>query len=308
MQGRYGYALGEIEKRQAPFKVVAHLLALISRQSVPLVCNNNQRAAALHYQAQQADVLFGYAFLGIEHGNHDLCTFYGLQCLDDAEFLDRFVHTGLATYSRRIDKQVLAIVALERNRDTVTRRTRLVEYDHPLLAKQAVCQRRFTNVGTTDNGDSQLPVVFVFGVFCRLCYFEAAEDVIHHRANTVSVCGRHRNGIAQTQTMEIAVGDRGIQPFGLVNRQARLLGVFSREFGDMLVCRREAATTVDHNDGDVRFPQSNHSLLDHDLCYALFPTRQTACVDNEIGNWAQLAETVYAVSGQAGKVRDQGVA
>ncbi len=134
------------------------------RQPVPFVGHDDQRAAAFEHQSEQADVLLGHAVVCIQHGDHDLRLLDGLQRLDDAEFLDRLVHARLAANAGRIDQQVLAIVALERHGDAVPRRAGLIEDDEPLFAQQSIRERRFANVGSTDDGDAQLFVVVIPGL------------------------------------------------------------------------------------------------------------------------------------------------
>ena len=84
--------------------------------------------------------------------------------------------------------------------------------------------------------------------------------------------------------------------------------MFSGELRDMLVCRVNAASAVDHDDCDIGLLQSPHSLFDHCRSDALFPARETACVYDEIGYRTKLAKAVDAITCQTGIVRDQGVA
>ena len=81
VQRRNRDPLGEVQKRQATFEIVAHLLALLGRETVPLIGDDDQRPASFEDQTEQADVLFGNAFLRIENGHNDMCFLDRLQRL-----------------------------------------------------------------------------------------------------------------------------------------------------------------------------------------------------------------------------------
>ena len=81
--------LGEVQEREPALQVVPDLLSLFRRQPIPFVGDDDQRPAPFQHQPEQADVLFGHTFPGVEHGDDDMGPLDGLQCLDDTELLDR---------------------------------------------------------------------------------------------------------------------------------------------------------------------------------------------------------------------------
>ena len=67
----------------------------------------------------------------------------------------------------------------------------------------------------------------------------------------------------------------------------------------MLVSGRQTAAAVNHDDRGVGFLQRLDGLLDHGLVDAFLTTRNAAGIDDQVGNRAELAETVLAVAGEA---------
>jgi hypothetical protein len=143
-----GHRPHEIEKRQAALELLADLPPVIEVQAVPLVDDDDECAAALDDQPQEAHVLLGDAFAGIEHGDHHLRPLHRLQRLDDAELLDRLVHSRAAPDPGGIDQNVRPPVALERHGHAVPGRARLVVDHQAILAQQAVHERGLADVGT----------------------------------------------------------------------------------------------------------------------------------------------------------------
>ena len=83
------------------------------------------------------------------------CAFFDrLQRFDDAELLDRLADARLAADTGRVDQHVFAIGTLEAHLYRVSRRTRLVEDDQPVLAEQSVGKRRLADVRAPDDGDA----------------------------------------------------------------------------------------------------------------------------------------------------------
>ena len=136
----------EIEERQAQVQAGADLVALVRGDAVPLVDGDDQRAAALGDDAEQARILLGDRVVRVDHADHDVRRVDRLQRLDDAEFLDRFLDARAAPHAGRVDQRVAPAVALERHVHRIARRARLVERDQALLAEQAVDQRRLADV------------------------------------------------------------------------------------------------------------------------------------------------------------------
>ena len=230
----------------------------------------------------------------------------GLQCLDDTELLDRLADARLAPDSRRIDQHVLAIIALERNLDGIASRPRQIVDDQPLLTEQAIRQRRFADVGSTDDGNPEF--VFVVGLGRLRIRLESGQDAVHQRVDTIAVRRRDGYRLAEAQAVEICARGDGIESLGLVDGQPGLPCVAPCQLGNVFVGRRDAAAPVDHNDRHVGFLQRLDGLFDHGFVDTLFAAGYAAGIDHEVGNRPQFAKTVFAVACQAGVIGHERVA
>jgi hypothetical protein len=85
------------------------------------------------------------------------CTFdlrRTLQRLDDAEFLDHLVHFRFAANAGGIDQRVILAVTLKGYSNAIPCRSGLVEDHEPILANQAIDQRRLANIWPANDGDT----------------------------------------------------------------------------------------------------------------------------------------------------------
>ena len=309
VQRRERDALGEVEERQAPLQLVTDVLARIRAQSVPLVDNDDERAAPLQDQAEQAHVLLGDTLVGIEHRDDDLGLIDGLQRLDDTELLDRFVHARPASDAGRVDQCVLAIVLLERDRDAVPGRTRLIEDHETLLADDPVDERRLAHVRPADDRDPQSMLVVVIRRNCLvgLVCFEAFEYCLQQRLDVIAVRRRDGYRIAEAERMEFARRDRGIESLGLVDDDQCTSRVTARELGNVFVRGSQALAGVDHDEGDIGFREGADGLSRRMFVDAGLAASDATRVDDQEGNGTDLAEPVLPVPRQTRVVRDERV-
>ena len=86
-------------------ELAANLVALVHGNAVPLVHGEEHGAAALQRETEHACVLLAHLFVRIEHENHDVRIFDGLQRLRDADALDDVFHFRATTHARGVDEQ-----------------------------------------------------------------------------------------------------------------------------------------------------------------------------------------------------------
>ena len=148
-----------IQERQLQRYLVAHLLARMVIESVPLVDRNHQRATVLSDQAHQARILLADVGLRIDDGHDDMRALDCLQRLDDRELLDGLPDTRLAADAGSVHQHVRLAVVIEGYVDRIARRSRHIGGEHALLSDQTIHQRRFADVRPADNGDTDAAIV-----------------------------------------------------------------------------------------------------------------------------------------------------
>ncbi len=143
----------EIRELQPLLDLAANQIALFGRDVVPLVDGEHQRPALFDHRAQQTRVLLRDVVVRV-HDRHDhVRGLDGLQSLDHAEFLDRFLHAGAAPHARGVDQRVALAVALEGHHDGIARGAGLVVGDQAILAEQSIDQRALAHIGAADDRD-----------------------------------------------------------------------------------------------------------------------------------------------------------
>jgi hypothetical protein len=245
------------------------------------------------------------AFVPVEHGDDDLSLLDRLQCLDNTKFFDDLVHFRATPYPSSVDKYVLAIIALERNRNAIARRAGLVKDNEAVFTDQTINEGRLADIGAADDRDTQLVNLSVILFVGLLRDFEVGENRIHQCTDSVAMGGRHGMRVSNAKAMELARCKVGVETFGLVDRQPYLARVPACQVCDVLVGGSQPLASINHDDRCVRFPEGTHGLLNHALIDPDFTAGDTTGVDGEVRNCAQLAETILAVSCQARVVSNQ---
>ena len=149
--------------------------------------------------------------------------------------------------------------------------------------------------------------MLIVGFRRTFIFFERFQNSIHQGTDAIAVRGGDGNRVSQTQAVEVGIGCRGFETFGLVDRQPGLFRMAACQVGHVLVGCGYAAAPIDHDDRSVRFLQSLDGLINHCLINALLTTGNTAGIDDEIGYGSEFAEAVLAIAGQAGVVGHQRV-
>ena len=208
----------------------------------------------------------------------------------------------------RVDQFVLATVALKGHADTVPGRAGLIVDHQPVLAEQAVDERRLAHVRTPHDRDLQR--LRRIGGICRrlVVGVESGQRRLHHRGHAVAVGGGNGGGRAESQRVKLRVHEFGIESFALVRRQNGALCVASRKIGDVLVGRGEATAPVHEYDRDVGLGERSHRLFRHALVDFRFTAREPAGVDDDVGTGPDPTESVLAIPGQSRVIRDQRIA
>ena len=140
-----------------------------------------------------------------------------------------------------------------------------------------------------------------------------SKDTSQHRigetANALPV--RRRDGVRLThaQLEEFAQQRRLDHALGLVGSQQHGLAHGAQVPGDVVVLRRQAGTDVDHEDHRISLGHGLARLLGHFLDdAAVAGGLEAARVDDDELAVPDATVTVVAVTGQPGKVSDDGVA
>ena len=103
---------------------------------------------------------------------------------------------------------------MKRHEDAVARRAWHFAGNHPLFAEQAIDERGFSDVGTTDDGDADC---VRFGVFRRR-RFDAGQHMLHEIFAALAVARGDGQGVAQRQRMEIDGYGFGVEALGFGSR------------------------------------------------------------------------------------------
>src|SRR5688500_15714313 len=128
----------EVQKRQAQIQPSTNLVALVRGYAVPLIDRDQQRTAALGDHTEETCVLFCHGIVRIDDTNHHVRRVDSLQRLDDAEFLDRFFHSGAPPHTCGVYQGVFTSLALERYEYRIASCAGLIERDQAFFAEQAI--------------------------------------------------------------------------------------------------------------------------------------------------------------------------
>ena len=132
-------------------------------EQVPLVDDDDHRAAALVRIAADVGVVGGHAFGSVDHEQGDVAGFEMTAGHDDGEFFGHQMGLALAADAGGVDEaQALAFV-LDDFVDGVARGACNGRNDGPRSSGKRIEQRRFADVGTADDRDRSL-MLFKFAM------------------------------------------------------------------------------------------------------------------------------------------------
>ena len=310
MQCRNRYVFGPGHEAQAPIQRGTGLFALIVGQAIPFVDRDHQGAPSIQHQSEHGGVLVGDAFAGIDHEHHHLCRLDGLQGLDDAEFLDRFVDLGLAPDAGGVDQAVLAPVAFHVDRNRIARGARHIGGDHPVFAQQAVDQGGLADIGAADDRQAQAVRLGRFHVvagFIRLR--QMLVNPFQHGIQSTLVCSGYRNRFAQAEACEFGHGFVRIGSVDLVDQQQHWFAAAAQLRQDRFIQRQRALLGIDHEQNQARLFDRGLRLARGETSQALFVIADAAGIhQQERLALDPPADAVMTVAGDAGLVVHQRIA
>src|SRR5471030_535170 len=315
--------VGEVDEEQTALQLDLHVLALARLHTVPFVQRDNQCATRFQGEAQQVQVVIDDTLAGIHHEDHDVGVLDRLQGFDHGELFNFFVDLAALAHTCGVDQRVLLVVTLERDVDTVARGARLVIDDNPVFTEHAVDQRRLADVRATDDRD--LDAVFfawardalgflTFGnVFDLTGFFfrilgELAQGDFQHLGNAATMSACDRDGVTHAQRSKFGTGHFRVDVIDLVGNHEGTLVALAQVLANHLVGGSETGAGVYQEQHDIGFFDGQQRLLGHLFVHAVFITRDTAGVDQDVGTPLQLCLTVLAITGQTGQVADDSVA
>ena len=123
------------------------------------------------------------------------------------------------------------------------------------------------------------------------------------------MCGRHREYLSKPEFEKLGKLDSLQHALGFVGNQHTRLTQTAQVIGDIVVLGVQARARIHQQQHYIGFGHRLTRLFGHftnnaGLCRRL----KTTGIDNDIGMLALLAIAIVAVSGQTGKVRNDGVA
>ena len=246
------HRLGPVDEAELALHQRVGLLALVVALAVPLVDGHDQRAAGIEHRAEHRCVLVGHAFAGIEHDHRDLAVLDRLQRLDDRELLDRFLDLAATTQAGGVDQAVLAAIALEVDRDRIAGRARHVGGDHPLLAEDAVHQRRLADIGTADERDAD-----AFAGRCRGFRRRRPPATPPARAQAARRCPACApttpENVLDAVAREFSERRLRVDAVGLVDDEEGRRGDLAQPRQDVVIQRRRAFAPIDDEQDEVGF-------------------------------------------------------
>ena len=250
-------------------------------------------------------ILIRHVLSGVEHQNDDVGGFDSLQGLNDRKLLDGFEYTTLASHARRIDQLVFLVAAFELDLDRIARGTWLVKSNHPLFTQQRIDQGRLANVRAAGNGHTGN----TFGVVCVFRILrEFFQRIVDQTPHPFAMRGRNRMRFTQTQFMKVGRHHAAIHAFYLIDGNENGTIDPAEQLGNVLVERRDALATIDHENNPVCFVDGLLSLARHFLRDAFTGFRlETTRVDRQKALASDLAVTIVTIAGQPRHIGYNGI-
>ena len=177
----------------------------VAAGQIPLVEHERGRAAGLHRQLGDPQVLRGHAVGGVADDQRDVRALGRPLGAQRREVLDGLLDLGAAPDPGGVDEQHPAAVDLDRGVDRVAGGARDLGDDHPLAAEEGVDEARLADVRAPDHGQADDVVVLVLVVALGQQLDEPVEQVA--RAQALRGGDGHR--VAEPEAVEV-VGERDV--------------------------------------------------------------------------------------------------
>jgi hypothetical protein len=160
--------------------------------------------------------------------------------------LDSVVDLALPPQPGGVDEDEIFAMIPHRSVDRVARRTRCVGHHEPILAEQAVHERRLAHVRPADDGDSQRAVDL------RRRRRHAADDRVEQIARALPVDRRNGKHFFRAERVELeVVGGPRVVDLVRHHHPRPLRG--TQHFGHVIVARMQASLGVDHEQEEIGF-------------------------------------------------------
>ena len=156
---------------------------IVFLDQIPLVDGYDHSLASLVGNAGDLGVLLGDPFLGVDHEDRDIRSLHRADRAHDHIALQVLFDLVLAPEACSINEDVLLAVMLYARVDGVAGRSRDVRDDQPVLSDQPVYNRRFADVGLSDDCDVDRFVLF----FLAASLFKPLDDLVKHVADPCAV-------------------------------------------------------------------------------------------------------------------------
>ncbi len=143
--------------RQQPVGLGAQLLSgeALVLDEIPFVETDDDRPALALGEIGEREILLLEGDRRVEQQNDDLGEAHGAQRVGDGELLQLLHHARLAAQARRVEQLQLAVAPARREADGIAGKAGLGAGQQPLLAEDAIEQRRLAGVGPAEHGDAQ---------------------------------------------------------------------------------------------------------------------------------------------------------
>ena len=160
-------------------------------------------------------VLRGHPVARIDHQQRDVRALNRAQRPQHAVLLDLAVcDVPTPSDARRIDERHRLVFPQQMRVEHVPCGAGDVADDGPFLTDQRVEQRGFTDVWPADNGQAQLVALHLDWL-----RWDALDHLVKQIANAVAVHGRHDEGLAQPELIELDGVQLTFQVIGLIGRE-----------------------------------------------------------------------------------------
>ncbi len=113
--------------------------------------------------------------------------------------------------------------------------------------------------------------------------------------------------VAETEGVKLCRNDGAVHAFGLVDHQEGRAPGAAQARGDLFVVGSEAVAGIHHEEHHIGLFDGQQGLLGHLQLDPLLGAIDTAGIDHDKFQLAQLRLAIFAVPGQAGEVGNQGI-
>ena len=218
----------------------ARLAFALLFQQIPLVQHQRGRAARLHRQLGDPQVLGGHPVAGVAHDQRHVGAFGGPPRAQRRVVLDRVADLGGAADPGRVHERQLLLAEPQDRVDRIAGGAGAVGDDHPLPAQEAVDQRRLADVRAPDHGQAHLLLVVLRLRLLGSNAVQELDDPVQQVPGSQALGGGHRNRVTEAETVELGRQREVRGAVALVGRDDARHRLASQQIGELLVARAAA--------------------------------------------------------------------